>query len=566
MKPFQATGSWRFLLCIALFSVGCTGPAVRSQSPESTPATVGETTLVGDLARPYGMEYIKVEAVSLVTGLNGQGADPPPSPQRAVVLSEMKRRNVAEPGRILESPDTALVLVRGYLRPGIQKGDHFDVEVRVPSRSEVTSLRGGWLLESRMTELAVLGNQIRNGRLLALAEGAVLVDPSSGNGQGENSVHQTRGRVLGGATALKSRSLGLVLYDENQTVRTSQQLGRAINLRFHTYLKGVKQGVANPKTDKFIELVVHPRYQDNVTRYMQVIRNLAYRETPRARQTRLNLLERQLFDPVTVATAALRLEAIGEDGIEILRKALPHEDPELRFYAAESLAYLDESDAAEALGDIARGEPAFRARALAALGAMNGIASHDELRQMLSEASAETRYGAFRALWLMNPNDSVIRGQVLGGQFGYHRLDVEGPSMIHITRSKRPEIVLFGKNQELVLPTSLDAGKDIIVRGTEDGQVTVSRFAVGKPDQKRNVSNRVDEVIRAIVDLGGTYPDVVQALQQAKDNGSLASRLKVDSLPKSNRRYQRPDEGLGDEEPVDGPLPGLFKRLYRNGV
>ena len=46
--------------------------------------------------------------------------------------------------------------------------------------------------------------------------------------------------------------------------------------------------------------------------------------------------------------------------------------------------------------------------------------------------------------------------------------------------------------------------------------MTVSKFVVGQPDQKRTVSTKIDESIRAIVELGGTYPDVVQALQQAK--------------------------------------------------
>ena len=87
-------------------------------------------------------------------------------------------------------------------------------------------------------------------------------------------------------------------------------------------MRGDKQGVSNPKTDKFIELIVHPRYKNNVSRYMQVIRSVAYMETPRGLQSRLALLERQLMDPITSGAAALRLEAIGREGIEILRRWL----------------------------------------------------------------------------------------------------------------------------------------------------------------------------------------------------------------------------------------------------
>ena len=71
------------------------------------------------------------------------------------------------------------MLVRGFLRPGIQEGDRFDIEVRTSSRSEATSLRGGHLLETRLSEMAVLGDQIRKGHMMAVAKGDILVDPTA---------------------------------------------------------------------------------------------------------------------------------------------------------------------------------------------------------------------------------------------------------------------------------------------------------------------------------------------------------------------------------------------------
>ena len=60
-------------------------------------------------------------------------------------------------------------------------------------------------------------------------------------------------------------------------------------------------------------------------------------------------------------------------------------------------------------------------------------------------------------------------------------------------------------------------------------------------------------MIRAIVDLGGTYPDVVQALQQAKHDGALASRFLVDALPESGRQYDREAAKYDSEEDLDEP-------------
>ncbi len=97
------------------------------------------------------------------------------------------------------------------------------------------------------------------------------------------------------------------------------------------------------------------------------------------------------------------------------------------FYAAEALAYLDDSRAASPLARVAREESAFRAYALAALSSMADMSARDELISLFDVTSSETRYGAFRALWSMNANDPMVRGENLGGQFGYHVLSSSGP-------------------------------------------------------------------------------------------------------------------------------------------
>jgi flagellar basal body P-ring protein FlgI len=92
--------------------------------------------MVGDLAAPSGMCMLplRVEAAGLVTRLHGTGSDPPPSRHRQILLGQMQARDIEAPNTVLASPDTALVVVQAFLRPGIQKGDRFDVEVRVPPR------------------------------------------------------------------------------------------------------------------------------------------------------------------------------------------------------------------------------------------------------------------------------------------------------------------------------------------------------------------------------------------------------------------------------------------------
>jgi flagellar basal body P-ring protein FlgI len=552
------------VVSVVMFLAGCSGMAIRSQSPESSEEKESAgTRLVGDVAVAFGMHPLRVENVGLITGLAGTGSDPGPSPQRSALLAEMQKLGVINPNQVLASSDTDLVVVQGYLRPGIQKGDRFDIELRVPARSENASLRGGWLMRTRLSEMAVLGGVIRPGNLLAVAEGAVLIDPTLSASGG--AVREGRGRVLGGGVALTSRELGLALKPDHQNVLTSAKVGAAVNRRFHLYKNGVKEGVARPKTDEFILLTVHPRYKENVERYIRVIRALPLNENTQQQLARVQLLERQLQDPITASMAALRLEALGKDGIAPLKSALASPEIEVRFYAAEALAYLDQPEAAETLGQIAREVPAFRAFALAALSAMDEFPAYEALRSLLSASSAETRYGAFRSLWAMNADDPLVRGERLGDQFHYHVLATDGPHMVHVTRSRRPEVVLFGHPQRLTPPFVLEAGPSIMVKSTPDGQVSVSRFALDEPDQQRVVSTTLDDVIRAIVDVGGTYPDVVQCLQEAKLKKALEGRFEVDAVPGVGRTYYR-DGGDGtEEEPevvvndVAHPLPRLFQ-------
>ncbi len=565
----------RLLAIAVVLSCGCSGPILRPQSPEARIdlPPMPEVKYVSAYTHPYGMNYVKVEAVSLVTGLAGTGSDPPPTPQRAMLLDEMKRRDVANPNEVLASTNTSMVLVRAFLRPGIQAGDRFDVEVRTPTGSETTSLRDGWLLSSRLTELAVLDQQIHEGHVVGLAEGAVLVDPTAD--PKKDQALATRGRILSGGVSTKSRPIGLVISQQHQSVQISQEIAHAINRRFFTFMDGRKRGVATPKTGEFIDIALQPRYHDNIGRYMQILRSVAFDESATTLQARLLFLDQQLGDPLTSATAAMRLEAIGDDqSKQILKQGIGSKDPEVRFYAAEALAYLDDTAAVGVLGEVARDEPSFRVNALAALSAMDDPSAYEALRSLLEVKSAETRYGAFRALCAMNSHDGFLHDENLSNQFHYHVLDVAGPQMVHVTQSHLPEIVLFGKDQKLQLPLMLDAGKSILVNGMKGDKITVSKFAPGGEPEQKECSANVDEVIRAIVALGGTYPDVVQALQQAKADGALASRFEVDALPQAGRSYDRAaakskgdgeagSDDTADQSPsieVATPLPDLFSR------
>ena len=539
-------------LAIAALLAGCAGPAIRSQSPEVA-ALLGmesDIRLVSDYAAPWGTHPQRIERAALVTGLANTGSDPPPGAQRAMLMADMQARGVAEPNKLLASPTTSLVWVHAWLPPGVRKGDHFDVMVEVPTDNETTSLAGGWLMETRLAEMAVLGNRVRDGHVLGVAEGPLLVDPVSGGTLDSKS--RVRARVPGGGVSLSTRPIGLIINPEHRSVALSKRIGDTINRRFHAVIKGTKRGVATPKTERFIELEVPPVYTHNLARYIRVVRAVAVVEPPAGRHARLELLSRQLADPVTAPMAALKLEAVGRDAVPVLKKGLESSDAEVRFASAEALAYLGESAAAPHLAEAATNIRASRPAALSALQVLDDANGIDALQSLLASPSAETRYGAFRALWKLDPSMPLVRGERLGDSCSLHVLDVAGPALVHCTRSTRPEIVLFGTAHPLASGLRAEAGSSIVV--VVEGRVaTISRFVAGDTDRSLEVANTVDAVARAIVEVGGSYPDVVQFLQQASASRCLDSRLAFDALPNEfDGRGTVHDETVRDRDDEEG--------------
>jgi flagellar basal body P-ring protein FlgI len=536
---------------------GCATPLMRGQTPEvDAPAEVKQLEIVGDLTRPYGLNWLKLESVALVTNLPNTGSDPPPGDARERLKMEMMTHQIREADKILASPTTSLVLCTAYLPPGVQKGDTFDVQVRVPSRSQTTSLRGGWLMQTRMRQLAMLGGSVRSGSVDGLAQGDLTVDAVFDGS--DDKVLETRARVLGGGVSALTRQLGLAIAKDGASVRMSTLISRVINDRFHTFEAGIKKGVATAKRDNYLELDVSPRYKHNLARYLRVIRNIVLRETPVERVERLTLLEKKLQEPATAPLAALQLEALGSEGIPALKVGVKSNDPEVRFYAAEALAYLDEPEAAAPLSLAARDEAAFRWHALSALASMTHVSALDALSDLLHAPSVETRYGAFRALRTRNAADPATKGELLEKKFRYHVIPTTGEPLVHVARSRKPEIVIFGHEQRIRPPKFLFAGREIMVTALENGELKVGRFEPGQETRYETCPPVLDRLIRTIVSLGGGYAEVIQCLQEARQAGCLESRLAVEALPRPNRKFYRDDDPLPEAPPDDGnsPEPG----------
>lgn len=569
MKPVNSPNSRlmdrRLFLGLGMGSLalaaGCQSPLMRGQTPEQDDLKAeGEEEkekrdLVGSYTRPFGLNKVKLEAVGLVTNLDHTGSDPPPSAQRDLLLNEMMQYSVEKPEELIAHPTTSMVIIRGYLPPGIRRGEIFDVDVRVPNGSDTTSLRGGWLMKAQMRQVEILAGALHTGNVEGVVDGDVIDDAIFEGDQ--DPVSKNRGVVMGRAVAQRDRDLGLAIRTADASFRVVRLIEQVVNARFFTVENGTKKGVAEGKRSNFLILAVPANYRQNMGHYLRVVRNIPLRETPVQRLDRMAVLERKLLEPTTTSAAAVSLEAIGKEAIPSLKRGLTSNDTEVRFCSAEALAYFDEPDAAPVLGQIAKDEPAFRWYALTALSSMlNSVTSLAALSGLLHVSSAETRYGAFRALRTRTPNDPTTKGEFLAppvanpeqqprGGFRYHLVATTGEPLIHFAKTKRPEIVVFGHEQRLLPPGEnqwIEAGPKILIKGDGD-KLRVSRFGAGENSDRIEVcTSRVDDMIRSVVKVGGSYADVIAALQNAHEKGFLATRIAVEALPKPTREYEREEE------------------------
>ncbi|HWE34974.1 MAG TPA: flagellar basal body P-ring protein FlgI [Isosphaeraceae bacterium] len=524
------------------------------------PSKVEET--VSDLAFVATSQEVPVEGVGLVMNLDGTGSDPAPDIHRKKLVDEMRKARVDRPDLWLANGQTSLVLVRTKIPPGIGPADGLDVEVVLPPGSKTTSLAGGWLIQARLTEVGIdkQGNE-REGRYLAWAMGPVMT------GTKDKPDDLKSGRILGGGHVKKEIPYLLLIKPQHQSGRTAALLEAIVRKRFNQHQGHERVGMATAKSDKHLELRVPRVYHQNQSRYFQVVRLLPVAETPDLDAERRKRWGKELLDPKTAGVAALKLEGLGTETIPELKAALTSPDAQVRFFAAEALAYLGDESCVPELARTAVEREEFRAYALSALATVDEPVATIQLRKLMDQPDPKVRYGAFNALRRQDPTDGFL-GRVRLAEdepepqadnpmamplppvrsrnrapdpFALYIVDSDGPPMVHVSRARRPEIVVFGRGQRLATPLVLGgSGTFLINADLGDEQLQLSRIGTGgagRGDRKVAVPPDLGEVIRQLARLDATYPEIVALLTQAQRQANLPGPLIVDATPLPDPKY-----------------------------
>lgn len=545
---------------------GCMHQQVRSQKSDDADREV-EMRTVGDLTAVGNASPIPLIGVGIVTGLPGSGGGVPPGAERAQLENELKKLEVSNINELFTSKATSLVRVSATIPPGAKKGEMVDVFVTVPEFCKTSSLRGGKLeiayLYSFENSQNLSADPTRPDRLLRghammKAEGPVLAGITFGDDEPSSRV----GKVwAGGKVLLPDRPF--VLEVTPPSVKTSVAIAARVNETFHGPGSSAAP-IAVAKNDSTVVLSVPGPYRLNLGRFLRVVRLIPLEGAPKTDHAYVKKINDQLLDPERCITAALRLEALGNQSIPALKLGLLSENEMVRFAAAESLAYLGSPACAEELARQTETHPFVQAYALTALASLNEAVCRSKLCELLNANSPEVRYGAFRALRAFDDRDPFVQGEKLGPTFSIYRVAPESAAQVHASTGKKAEIVLYGQSPRLTAPCSLLAGPEFVVTAREgESRCVVSRFSPRTGKQSKECELDVAEVLKAVVELGGTYVDVLELLRAADGVRAMNCAVKFDALPKAptvqdllaHGRPSRPARGESDPHQL---APGLY--------
>lgn len=552
--------------CMLLALAGCVQMAslpnlLTQVTPEQKLDKELDIGTVGDLTEVGNGGFIQVSGVGLVMGLDGTGGSPP-GQYRTMLEQQLRKQKIDNTRALLDDPNNALVLVTAFLPAGVRRGEPLDVEVTLPNGSKATSLKGGVLTDCPLRNYenakninADAANTMLPGHVLARAKGPLLV----GLGNLEDANEQRRARIWSGASSIIERPFYFILTkDEMKSAKVANSIAARLNLQFQddprkqkivqdnrellqvdevtkqinrNFEGGFGKGEMAKATGKeMISVRVPYAYRYNPERFLRVSRLLPLSVPQPVLNAYRTKLDTILLEPKQTMRAALRLEALGKDSVPILKKGLASSDSLVRFCSAESLAYLGSTAGIDDLAKLATDHPELRAYALLAIAGLDESICRQKLGELMTVDDPELRSGAFRALRLIDESDSRL-GEDNLGPFTLHKVAGNSASLATFATSKRAEVVIFGSEVTVSTPVKVLAGGEFTVTAEpRDDRITVSRITV-KGVQRKQCTLTLEETIRAMVDLGAGYAEVIDLLKNLDEQKVLSCQVREAVTP-----------------------------------
>ncbi len=484
--------------------------------------------LIGEVTSSLGMKPSHFDSYAIAASLPGTGGIVRPGMQRDWILDEMRIRETESPEAFLDDPSTALVKLRITANPCDSKGDIFDVQVENSTECTATNLAEGYILESRLCEMAMLQGKLRTSDPKAIASGEIVILPTTFTRQ--SGVTPLQGVVIGGAKLKEDQPIGLRIEPEFRHVIVTKAIEKAINSRYFYKDSNKQKMVAVGTSDWYVGLGTVPKYKHDPAHFMSVIKCTGFGETSDEQQERLMGCRKLLADPATSRRAAAELEAIGTDAAkETLIAGLTSSDKEVRFYSAYSLSYLDRRESVPVLLELAQTTPAARELCLVGLVVNEDSSAREALEQLLQEPDPDLRFGAFRAIRLRNPTDMSVKGEVIGKDFQFVQVPSSIP-LLAVSLQKHKELILFGNSIAISLSTPFSPTQLLTLTPAAGSQIKLTKRQGSGEVRNLVVGSDVVSVLRGLGNIQANYNDVVHTFNQLALNHAMSTPVAMNPL------------------------------------
>ena len=530
-----------------------------------------ESAILGDeptIVRSYG----------LVVGLKGTGSRLMPAPVRAAMLQEMSRRGVGDsasgwgnlsPEKMLDSEDTAIVVVEGVIPAGGVKGEFFDLRVSAAPGTGSTSLEGGRLYTSELRpgELRVGSKQSKS---LAVGRGQIFINPFvEPDASGKDSIDRLTGRILDGG--IISENMPLKLRMAVQSHAKAMQIQSALNSRFPKE-PGQTEDTARGKSGDEILLTVPPSFAKDPSKFLQLVRHSSL-QPEAVDRTAMAVRRSVLANPGFATEAAWRWKALGPKAVPMLQGLYDYPEEGPRLAALTAGAYLSDPRATPELLKMAQsGATESRISCIQMLGRMRSDPTIlMGLRSLLNDENVDVRLITFEALEELG--DPLIQAYSIDGKFTLNLVPSEEP-LIYMAQTGTPRIVLFGEQMETKTPLLLSAWSNrlILKSEAEDPQIQVYfKESPLVPAQIYKVDRFVPELVRFFghdstieapaPGIGLSYSETIGAIYRLWSGGYIAADFKAEQdRVQAALRRARETEDFEDRAEFDRDLPSNSKK------
>ncbi len=496
--------------------------------PPALASSLAVQDTVQSVAFLDGMRFTVVRGYGIVVGLIGTGGTDCPDDIRKYLQQEILRRRVGVPAKeLLDTKNSAVVVITGEIPAAAQAGNHFDLAVRALG-SQATSLRGGTLLETDLKLLANTAQGIIEGKALATASGSIFISPFTK--EAKESEQQRNGRILGGGKLKESRRVRLTLSTPAYSV--ASRIRDRLNSRY-----GASGTVADATSPDVIQLTIPEEYRFREKRFLDLVLHTTINGSAAIVNRRATELVGEIVHPsAPYEDISLAWEAIGRTVVPVIRPLYSHATVATSYYASRAGLRLGDTDAVAVIARHASTfKDPFRLVATDELGAAQRTAAgSDALIKLAADSDNRIRIAAYKGL-LFQRNPVVHPTRVGSSNFVLDLLECDGPPLIHVSTTEEERIALIGRTAKLRTPVNFHDDEITIAADSDDSQLRVvrSNLRTKATSPVLSCSLSLPEFIHFLGDdarptsdgkvrgLGLDYSEVVRILYDLNKRGAL---------------------------------------------